>query len=125
MEPRVIIPEIVGEEHGGRHQGRRPDPRRPQPPAVGVGAMLKALAAGVVLVVAVSAIFLLGLAFMVLFGAVFAAIGLVSLIRGKTGGHASTVVTRSTRTDGPLGSVFLIERYDTRDKSSDSGERPE
>lgn len=123
MEPRVIIPEIMGEERTG--SGPPPGSRRPQPPALGVGAMLKALAAGVVLVTAVSAILILGLTFMLIFGAVFAAIGLVSLIRGKIRGNASTVVTRSTRSDGPMGSVFFIERFDSRNSSSGSGERPE
>lgn len=124
MTPRVIIPEIVGEERRG-HQSRRPDPRRPQPPAVGVGAMLKALAAGVVLVVAVSAIFLLGLTFMVFFTAVFSLFWIASLIRGKVRGDRSSVVVRSTRTDSPMGSTIFIERYDSRRDSSRHGDRPE
>jgi hypothetical protein len=132
MSSRVIIPEIIDEaaENRGKygrdhaHNGR-PNPFRFQPPAVGLGAMLRALGAGVVLVIAASAIILLGFTIMLVFGAIFAVLGLVALLRAKFGKPSSTVVFRSTRTGGSRNNVFFLERVETRRPSNPGGDGAE
>ncbi len=128
MSSRVIIPEIIGEGGESRSsydRGTRPDPPRFQPPAVGMGATLRALGAGVVLVVAVSAILLLGFTFLLLAGAVFSVLWLASLLRGKSSGPSQTVVFRTTRTDRSGNSVVVLERLESRSSSQPDGARPE
>ncbi len=128
MSSRVIIPEIIGEggeSHAAYGQGTRPDPPRFQPPAVGMGAMLRALGAGVVLVVAVSAILLLGFTFLLIAGAVFSVFWLAALLRGKPRKSSQTVVFRTTRTDGSGNSVVVLERLEPGSSSHPNGVRPE
>lgn len=122
MSSRVIIPEIIdeGSEDRSRVGGadRFPFGVRRQPPALGVGSMLRALAAGLMLVAGVTvAMFLGGIVLLVLGGLFFFA-WLFARLGWKSRRGGPTVVVRSMRSDGPMGSTILIER------SIQSGHRP-
>jgi hypothetical protein len=96
MSSRVIIPEIVGEDPRSRPGSRPEDSRRLTAPLPGWGSMLRALLAGLFLVVGVgSALFLGGLLFIV-FAVIFALASLIAALGGRSRARSRTVVVRST-----------------------------
>lgn len=130
MSSRVIIPEIVEEGSRGRFAGGGGGvfPRGPKrdAPATGLGSLLSALTAGLVLVAGMAAMMVLGGIFLVVAGVLLAAGWVAARLGGRRRRSGPSVVVRSTRTDGPMGSTVLIEkRYVSGRPGSDGAGRPE
>lgn len=128
MSSRIIIPEIVGEGSGGKAQSGRSGgfARRPggMAPVTGLGAMVRALAAGLVLVAGVATVMFLGGIVLIAVAVMF----VVAWLGARLGGRRAsgrTVVIRSTRPEGPTGRTILIERrYESEHGRSGDARRP-
>jgi hypothetical protein len=118
LSSRVIIPEVI-DEQGRPRADHPPRGRRPAgPPAAGWGALFRALAAGIVLVIGVGAALILGGLLFFIFALVFAVGSLLALLGGKRSSFSRTVIIRSSEDDDSvLRDALLLER-EARDRAA-------